>query len=81
VLRDPNDIVFGLTPLLKALIMLTAVCAALAALTVIGCLVAWWQGYWRLSGRIHYTLVALAGVGFTFFLYNWNLLPLGPGRM
>ena len=81
VLSDPNDIVFGLTPLLKALVMLTAVCAGLAALTVIGCLVAWWRGYWRLSGRLHYTLVALAGVGFTFFLYNWNLLPLGPGRM
>jgi CubicO group peptidase (beta-lactamase class C family) len=81
VLNDANEIVFGLPPLLKALVTLTAVCAGLAALTVIGCLIAWWQGYWRLSGRLHYTLVALAGVGFTFFLYNWNLLPLGPGRM
>jgi hypothetical protein len=46
---------------------------------VLGCLVAWWQGYWRFTGRLHYTLVALAGVAFIWFLYSWNWLTLGTG--
>jgi CubicO group peptidase (beta-lactamase class C family) len=81
VLVDPNEIAFGVTPLMKGLLYLTPVCAALAALTVLGCLVAWVRRYWRLTGRLHYTLVALAGVGFTWFLYNWNLFPVGLGGM
>jgi hypothetical protein len=73
-LEDPDELVFGLPSFLKGLLALTPVCAVLAAITVIACVVAWWQRYWRLSGRLHYTLVALAGMGFTFFLYYWNLL-------
>lgn len=80
-LKDPNEIAFGLTPLLKALLIVTQVCAGLAAVTVLACLVAWYQRYWRFTGRLHYTLIALAGVGFTVFLYNWNLLPHTFGRM
>jgi CubicO group peptidase (beta-lactamase class C family) len=77
VLRDPNEIAFGLTPPLKWLLAATPACAVLAVLTVLGCLVAWRRRYWRLTGRLHYTLVALAGVGFTWFLYSWNLLTFG----
>jgi CubicO group peptidase (beta-lactamase class C family) len=80
-LKDPNEVAFGLTPLLKALLALTPACAALAAVTVVACLIAWWQRYWRFTGRLHYTLVALAGVGFTLFLYNWNLVNFGFGGM
>jgi hypothetical protein len=46
---------------------------------VLGCLVAWRQGYWRFTGRLHYTLVALAGVAFIWFLYSWNWLTIGTG--
>jgi hypothetical protein len=77
VLIDPNEIVFGLTPTFKILLAVTQVAAVLAALTVLGCLIAWKNGYWRLSGRVHYTLVALAGVGFIALLYFWNLLTFG----
>jgi CubicO group peptidase (beta-lactamase class C family) len=72
-----NSIVFGLTRFHKGLLALTQVVAVLAGLTVLGCLVAWRRRYWRLSGRLHYTLVALAGVGFVWFLYYWNLLTFG----
>jgi hypothetical protein len=75
-LRDPDEIAFGLTPLLKNLLALTPGLAILAAIAVLGCLIAWVKGYWRFTGRVHYTLVALAGIGFTWFLYYWNLLPL-----
>jgi CubicO group peptidase (beta-lactamase class C family) len=77
VVSEPNDIAFGLTPLVKYLLAGTQVCAVLAGLTVLGCLLAWLKGYWRFSGRLFYTLVALAGVGFTWFLHNWNLLTWG----
>ena len=80
-LRDPNEIAFGLPPTMKWLLIVTQVCAGLAAVTVLGCLVAWWRRYWRFTGRLHYTLVALAGLGFTWFLYTWNLLPLVPGKV
>jgi hypothetical protein len=79
ILNDPSEIVFGLTPVLRGLVALTQVCAVLAALTVLGCVIAWRYRYWRVSGRLHYTLVALAGIGFTWFLYYWNLLTFGFG--
>src|SRR5262249_40836540 len=60
VLADPSEIAFGLTPLLKWLLTVPQVSAVLAALTVLGCLIAWKNGYWRFSGRVHYTLVAMA---------------------
>jgi CubicO group peptidase (beta-lactamase class C family) len=73
---EQEEIVFGLPPVFKYLLVLAQVCGVLAALTVLACLIAWIGRYWRLSGRLHFTLVALAGVGFTWFLYHWNLLPL-----
>jgi CubicO group peptidase (beta-lactamase class C family) len=79
VLKDPNDIVFGLTPAMKGLLAAAPLLAGLAAVTLLASLVAWWRRYWRFAGRLHYTLVALAGVGFTLFLYNWNLLVIGVG--
>jgi CubicO group peptidase (beta-lactamase class C family) len=77
VLTDSEEIGFGLTPLFKALLVVAQVCAVLAPVTVVACLIAWKNGYWRLSGRVHYTLVALAGVGFVVWLYYWNLLTFG----
>jgi CubicO group peptidase (beta-lactamase class C family) len=77
VLVDPEEIAFGVTPMLKKLLALPQVCVALAAVTVLGCLIAWINRYWRVSGRLHYTLVALAGVGFVAWLHYWNLLTFG----
>jgi len=77
VLRDPNEIVFGLPPLLRSLLVLPQFCAVLSAVTFLGCLIAWKNRYWRISGRVHFTLVALAGLGITWFLSHWNLLTFG----
>jgi CubicO group peptidase (beta-lactamase class C family) len=79
VLEDPNESAFGLTPLLRSLLAVPQFGAVLAVITVLGCLLAWKKRYWRVSGRLHYTLVALAGVAFTWFLYYWNLLTFGFG--
>lgn len=76
---DPNEIVFGISPLLSKILLGSQVIAGLAAATLLGCLIAWLMSYWRITGRLHYTLVALAGAGFVWFLYNWNLLVFGMG--
>lgn len=76
-LSDTAEITFGLTPLVQRLMALPQVCVVLAALTVLGCVAAWKNRYWRVSGRVHYTLVALAGIGFTWIFYYWNLLTFG----
>jgi CubicO group peptidase (beta-lactamase class C family) len=77
LIADPNEISFGLWPALKVLLAVPQVVAVLAALTVLGCLLAWKNRYWRLSGRLHYTLVAVTGVVFVVWLYYWNLLTFG----
>jgi hypothetical protein len=63
------------------ILILPLVGAALAAVTVILTGAAWmgWNSpsrrpYWSLGGRMHYTLVALAGVAFVWWLSYWNLL-------
>ena len=78
-LLDPNELVFGISPWLSKLLLGSQVIAGLAAVTLLGCLIAWMMSYWRFTGRLHYTLVALAGAGFVWFLYNWNLLTFGVG--
>lgn len=80
-LADPDGIVFGLTPTVKWLMLVPQVIAALAGITLLGALIAWGMRYWRFMGRLHYTLVALAGAGFVWFLYHWNLLSWGMGDL
>jgi hypothetical protein len=53
------------------------VCVGLAGIALLGSIIAWARGYWRFSGRVHYSLVAFAGLGFAWFLYYWNLLQFG----
>lgn len=49
--------------------------AAMLALGLLGSVIAWSKPYWRLPGRIHYTLTILSGVGFLWYLYQSNVLP------
>jgi hypothetical protein len=76
-LSEPNEIAFGVPPLARGVLAATQFAALLAVLTLLGCIPVWKYRYWRLSGRLHYTLVALAGIGFTGLLYYWNLLTFG----
>jgi CubicO group peptidase (beta-lactamase class C family) len=76
-MRDPQQVVFGTPREVEYLLLVPQVCVGLAAITFLCSIVAWSRGYWRFSGRVHYTLVAFAGVGFVWFLYYWNLLKFG----
>lgn len=35
---------------------------------------AWKNRYWSLGGRIHYTMLAVAALANSWFLYYWNLI-------
>ncbi|RPI35060.1 MAG: class A beta-lactamase-related serine hydrolase [Chloroflexota bacterium] len=73
-MSDLNNVIFGLPPILNALMYVPWLAAvltlALAAFTVL----AWLRGYWTLTGRIAYTLLALVAVVHTWFFMYWNLL-------
>ncbi|MCH8173010.1 MAG: hypothetical protein IIA70_06855 [Proteobacteria bacterium] len=66
----------GAPPLVDWMLWATPVIAALVAIVLLFALVAWLRGYWRFSGRLHYTCVLLAGLGFVWFLHYGNLLRL-----
>ncbi len=34
----------------------------------------WWKSYWKLAGRIHYTLFALAGIILTWIFFFWQVI-------
>lgn len=50
--------------------------AGFALLMLIFMVVAWARRYWSVPGRIHYTLVTLAALAFTWWLIYWNFLPI-----
>jgi CubicO group peptidase (beta-lactamase class C family) len=75
--KEPDELVYGMSPQLNAVLWTTPLIAALVAVVLLLALVAWLRGYWRISGRLHYTCVVLAAVAFVWFLHDWNLLRLG----
>jgi len=46
----------------------------IGAALVLCALLAWKNGYWRFSARLHYTGVLAACVAMVWFLHYWNLL-------
>jgi hypothetical protein len=77
VLNDPTELLFGVSPALKYVLMVPQVCAVLAGVSLISCFVVWILGYWYLPERLHFSVVAMSGVAFTWLLHYWNLLPFG----
>jgi CubicO group peptidase (beta-lactamase class C family) len=73
VLSDPFEMAFGVSASFKSLLLLPLLAAVLAIAMVVFALLAWWKEYWRLRGRIYYSLVTLAGVAFLWWLNYWNL--------
>jgi hypothetical protein len=58
----------------KVVFGLGVLTALLSAVTAIGALLAWKDRLWNVVSRLHFTLVALAGLAFVWELYHWNLL-------
>ncbi len=74
---EVDEFGYGVPTFFAALLWATPVVTALAAVTVLAAVIAWLKGYWRFSGRLHYTCVALGTVAFVWFLSHWNLLRFG----
>lgn len=48
--------------------------ASIGLAVVIFTVLAWRKSYWKLAGRIHYTLFALAGIILTWIFYFWQVI-------
>lgn len=48
--------------------------AILALGAVVFTILAWRRGYWNLTWRIHYTLVALGAVAVVWWYFNWKII-------
>ncbi len=64
------------TPDQPAIRIMAWVIVALALGVTLLDIAAWRQRWWKLAGRIHYTVLALAGLTFTWFMAYWSLLLL-----
>ncbi len=68
---------YGVPAFFAALLWMTPVVMGLTVVMMLAAAIAWFKGYWRFSGRLHYTCVALGSVAFVWFLSHWNLLYFG----
>jgi hypothetical protein len=71
---DPFQFEFGVPSILKWALWLLLLAIPLFAATAWFSICAWTRKYWSLAGRIHYSLVAVAGLTLLGMLYYWNLL-------
>lgn len=71
---DYWQLFFGLPKIAIALLVLPPIATGLTLGLVIFTVLAWQNKYYSLIGRLHYSLITIAAVGFIFFLNYWNLL-------
>jgi CubicO group peptidase (beta-lactamase class C family) len=75
VIATPDaKVLAGEASLLNVLGFISIPLAVLAIGAVVFTVLAWKNQYWGIAGRVYYTLVTLAAVGFVWFLQYWNLL-------
>jgi CubicO group peptidase (beta-lactamase class C family) len=71
---DPQQFGFGVPSLLQRALWLPLVAIPLFAATAWSSFRSWKREYWSLAGRLHYSLVTVAGLALLGWLYYWNLL-------
>ena len=71
---DPHTVGFGPPPMLVALLVLPVCSAACTLPLPFLAAAAWRQGWWGVSGRVHFTLTTVAAVVFLLVLNYWNFL-------
>lgn len=74
ILNDPWSLIYGLTPMLKFLLIIPLVTSVLALCMSVLTFLVWKYKYWSLIGRLLYTWVTITALGFIPFLHYWNLL-------
>jgi CubicO group peptidase (beta-lactamase class C family) len=76
VIARGGELLFGMTPFARGVLLLPLVSVVLTSLTLIFAALAVGRRYWGIAGRLHYLLVALIGLAFLGSLHYWNLLGL-----
>lgn len=71
---DLYDFVCGVQEFFAALLVLPVVSAPLTAALPAFTIFVWGRKYRSVWGRLHYSLVTLAGLVFVIFVIYWNLL-------
>jgi hypothetical protein len=72
---DGADFFNSIVPLgIRLLMVIPIVIAVLAVATIVMTVLAWKNKYWSFWGRVHYTTVVPAMLGFFWFTNTWNLL-------
>ncbi|RCV62916.1 CubicO group peptidase, beta-lactamase class C family [Methanophagales archaeon] len=74
VLSDTTSPMYGVPPLLPFVLVLPLLAAVLTIGALCFTMLAWKNRYWGVVGRVHYTVVTVAALGFIWFLNYWNLL-------
>lgn len=70
-----NDVLFDEIGVAARAGLTLAVAGAALSVVLLGLTAAAWKrGWWRVTGRIGLTIVAIGGVAFALWLYQWNLL-------
>lgn len=67
-------LIFGFPGLFRLALALPLVALPLTIVALVLGFFAWRDRYWKLAGRIHFTLVAVAATAFLWSLHFWNLL-------
>jgi pimeloyl-ACP methyl ester carboxylesterase len=67
-------LMFGLPGRAAPLFVIPLLAAVLTVGLPIFTVLAWKEGYWSVVGRVHYSLLTLAGLAFIWFLNHWALL-------
>ncbi|WP_146087184.1 hypothetical protein [Chroococcidiopsis sp. TS-821] len=74
LLNDPIELIYGVPSIMVALLWIPIVAAVISIFLPIFAILAWQKQYWSWWGRLHYSIVTVAILGFIPFLNYWNLL-------
>ncbi len=74
LLNDPIELIYGVPSVMVALLWIPIVAALISILLPMFAVLAWQKKYWSSWGKLHYSIVTIATLGFIPFLDYWNLL-------
>jgi amino acid transporter len=72
--RDQAAAFQGKIPGRRLTLSIPILMIALTIGSIVFTVLAWKRRYWRVAGRIHYTLLTVGAVALCWFFYNWNQL-------
>lgn len=74
LLYSANSISYGISPVLKVLLLLPPFLVMLSAVKIIFTALAWKGRYWAFGRRLYYSFLTLTDLAFVAFLFYWILV-------